>query len=72
MNKLGVDIDIISFTKNELLLKAEDGSMLKITGDNLKYLTLLPDESYENYTEYEEEYTNKWHIKCENKICFKL
>jgi len=56
---MGVDIDIISFTKNKLLLKVEDGSMLKVTGDNLKYSTLIPDDSYENYTEYEEEYTNK-------------
>ena len=53
---MGVYIDIISFTKNELLLKIEDGVILKITGNHLKYSSLTPDESYENYYEYKEKY----------------
>ena len=53
---MGVDINIIYFTENELLLRVEDGVILKITGNNLKYSSLTPDESYENYYEYNEKY----------------
>lgn len=56
---MSVDIDIVSFSREKLLLKVEDGSFLKITGNNLKYSTLSPDESYEleNCIEFEEIYT---------------
>ena len=58
---MGVDIETIKFSKTELLLQVEDGTYLKITGNDLKFSTYVPDESYEieNMTEFIEKYTEE-------------